>query len=377
MKIAQVANIWQSIPPKGYGGTERVIYDLCQGLTSRGHQVTLFASGDSKIDGKMSSIFKEKLLDKNISWSHYLNPLLHFTYAYEAIKKAGDFDIIHGHYSLASDLISLAFAQLNEIPTLFTAHYPFTIDQKYDDRKKIFEYCNRANFVSISNKQRTLPLQYASTIYHGIDVNKSPFIDWPTDNYILWLGRIVPEKGLEDALNLSIQLNKKLMVVGRVDKENDSNFRYFQTKIKDQLDNPLVTSLETVDSKKRDELLLQSKCFIFPIKWEEPFGLVMIEAMACGTPVIAFARGSVPEIIKDGVTGFIVNSSDTDIRGDFIIKKTGFEGLKQAAEKMFNMPELQYKQMRINCRKHVELNFSLDKMIGEYENVYKKLITNK
>ena len=154
-------------------------------MTKRGHQVTLFASGDSKIDGKLFSIFKKKLLDKNISWSHYLNSLLHFTYAYEQIKKAGDFDIVHGHYSLASDLISLSFAQLNDVPTLFTAHYPFVIDQKYDDRKKLFEYCNRANFVSISNKQRTLPLKYISTIYHGIDIKQSPFNDCPVDNYIL------------------------------------------------------------------------------------------------------------------------------------------------------------------------------------------------
>lgn len=377
MKIAQVANIWQSIPPKGYGGTERVIYDLCQGLTKIGHQVTLFASGDSRINGKLSSIFKEKLLDKNISWSHYLNPLLHFTYAYEEIKKAGDFDIIHGHYSLASDLISLSFAQLNDVPTLFTAHYPFVIDNKYDDRKRLFEYCNRVNFVSISNKQRTLPLKYISTIYHGIDIQQKPFKDWPTDDYILWLGRIVPEKGLEDALDLATQLKKKLMVVGRVDKENETNNQYFETKIMNQLNNPLVTSLETVDSKKRDELLLQSKCFLFPIKWEEPFGLVMIEAMACGTPVIAFARGSVPEIVKDGETGFIINSSNEDSRGNFIIKKTGFEGLKEAVEKMYDMPDVQYKQMRINCREHVELNFSLDKMVGEYENVYKKIVASK
>jgi len=377
MKIAQVANIWQSIPPKGYGGTERVIYDLCQGLTKKGHQVILFASGDSKINDKISYIFKEKLLDKNISWSHYLNPLLHFTFAYEQIKKAGDFDIVHGHYSLASDLISLSFAQLNEVPTLFTAHYPFIIDQKYDDRKKIFEYCNRVNFVSISNKQRTLPLKYISTIYHGIDILQSPFSDRPTDEYILWLGRIVPEKGLDYALDLAIQLKKKLMVVGRVDKENEANYKYFQTKIKNQLINPQITSFETVDTEKRNELLLQSKCFLFPIKWEEPFGLVMIEAMACGTPVIAFARGSVPEVVRDGETGFIVNSSDDDIRGDFIIKKTGFEGLKEAVEKIYNMADENYKQMRIKCRKHVEINFSLDKMVDEYENVYKKIIANK
>ncbi len=377
MKIAQVANIWQSIPPIGYGGTERVIYDLCQGLTKKGHQVTLFASGDSKIDGKLSYIFKEKLLDKNISWSHYLNPLLHFAFAYEEIKKTGDFDIVHGHYSLASDLISLSFANSSELPALFTAHCPLTIDQKYDDRKKLFEYCNQVNFVSISNKQRTLPLKYISTIYHGIDIQQSPFSDWPKDGYILWLGRIVPEKGLADALDLAGQLKKKLVVVGRVDKESESNYQYFQTKIKDQLTNPQITSFETVDTESRNKLLLQSKCFLFPIRWEEPFGLVMIEAMACGTPVVAYARGSVPEIIKDGETGFIVNSSDEDIRGDFIIKRTGFEGLKEAVEKIYSMEKNQYENMRQACRSRVERFFTVEKMVENYEKVYYKILNKK
>jgi len=377
LKIAQVANIWQSVPPKGYGGTERVIYELCQGLSKKGHQVTLFASGDSKIDGHLSFIFKEKLLDKNISWSHYLYPLLHFTFAYEEIKKTGDFDIIHGHYSLASDLISLSFAHLNELPTLFTAHCPLAIDQKYNDRKKLFEYCNRVYYVSISNKQRTLPLKYIANIYHGINIQQSPFTDWPTDEYILWLGRIVPEKGIDYAINLATQLKKKLMVVGRVDRENEASYQYFQTKIKNQLDNPQITYFETVDTEKRNKLLLQSKCFLFPIQWEEPFGLVMIEAMACATPVVAFARGSVPEIVKDGETGFIVNPSDEDIRGNWIIKKTGFDGLCEAVERIYSMPKDRYIQMRKNCRAHVEKHFTIDRMVNEYEKVYYKILNTK
>lgn len=377
MKIAQVANIWQSIPPKGYGGSEKVIYDLCQGLVKKGHQVTLFASGDSKIDGHLSFVFKEKLLNKNISWSNYLNPLLHFTFAYEEIKKAGDFDIIHGHYSLASDLISLSLAHLSKAPTLFTAHCPLVIEQKYDDRKKLFEYCNHAYYVSISNKQRTLPLKYIATIYHGINVQQIPFTDKPDDQYILWLGRIVPEKGLDNTINVATQLKKKLMVVGRIDKENKTNYQYFQTKIKNLLDNPLITYLETIDTEERNKLLLRSKCFLFPIQWEEPFGLVMIEAMACGTPVVAFARGSVPEVIKDGETGFIVNSSADDIRGDFIIKKTGFEGLCEAVEKIYSIPEDQYRQMRRNCRAHVEKNFTVERMVNEYEKVYQKILSTR
>jgi len=377
MKIAQISNTWQTIPPKGYGGTERVVYDLCQGLAKKGHQVVLFASGDSKIDGQVSAIFDKKLLNKNIPWSNYLYPLLHFTYAYEEIKKAGDFDIIHGHYSLASDLISLSMAELSNVPTIFTAHCPLSMAKKYEDRQRIFEYCKNVKFVSISNRQRTIPLNYAATIYHGIDYKKIPFFEMPTDDYLFWLGRIVPEKGLDTALKTSSKLGKKIIVAGRVDKENSNNLNYYNNKIKDKLNNSQVTVVEKVDEGKRNELLQKSRCFLFPICWEEPFGLVMTESMATGTPVVAFAQGSVPEVIKDGETGFIVNISDSDIRGDWIVKKTGIEGFSEAIERIYSMPEKEYRQMRKNCRDHVEKNFTIEKMIKEYEKVYQKILNLK
>ena len=347
---------------------------MCQGLTNKGHQVTLFATGDSKINGKLSFIFNEKLLNKNIPWSKYLYSLLHFTYSYEEIKKAGDFDIIHGHYSLASDLISLSMAQLSNIHSVFTAHCPLSMDQKYEDRQKLFEYCQNVRFVSISNKQRTIPLNYAATIYHGIDHDKIPFTDLPTDDYLLWLGRIVPEKGLDIALEVSTTLGKKLIVAGRIDKENQNNLNYYNSKIKDQLNNSKAMIVETISGEKRNELLRKSKCFLFPICWEEPFGLVMIESMATGTPVVAYARGSVPEVIKDGVTGFIVNSSDTDIRGDFIVKKTGIEGLCEAVKKIYSLPDDQYRKMRHACREDVEKNFTVERMVDEYEKVYQQIL---
>jgi glycosyltransferase involved in cell wall biosynthesis len=369
LKIAQVVNIWESVPPTGYGGTERVVYNLCQGLIKKGHHVDLFASGNSKTSSRLFYIFDEHLLNKGINWSNYLYSLLHFTYAYNQIKKSGGYNIIHGHYSLASDLISLAFTHLQDCSTVFTLHCPLTIGQKYEDRKKIFEYCRNVHYVSISNNQRTIPLSYIATIYHGINLSLFPFKD-SSHGSLVWVGRITPEKGVNLAIDLANRLNRKMVIAGRVDKENEKNLNYFQTKIKNKLNNPLLTHLGEIDSNKRNELFVQAKCFLFPIQWEEPFGLVMIEAMACGTPIVAFARGSVPEVIKDGETGYIVNSSEEDKRGNWIVKKTGLEGLCQAVEKIYSMPEEQYKQMRRNCRSHVEKNFAVERMVDNYEKVY-------
>ncbi len=374
LRIAQIVNVWETVPPTAYGGTELVVYNLCQGLIEKGHLVDLFATGNSKTSGRLFHIFDEPLINKGINWSNYLYSLLHFVYAYDQIKKSGQYDIIHGHYSLASDLISLAFAHLQNTPSVFTLHSPLTIGQKYEDRKKTFEYFENIHYVSISNSQRTMPLSYVATIYHGLNLSLFPFKD-SSDDFLLWGGRITPEKGLIFAIALANKLNKKINVVGRVDRENEKNLNYFQTEIKDKLNNSLVTYFGEIDSQKRNELCIQSKCFLFPIQWEEPFGLVMIEAMACGTPVIAFARGSVPEVIKDGETGFIVNSSPDDIRGDWIVKKTGIEGLCEAVERIYSMPEEQYRQMRKNCRAHVEKNFTVERMVDQYEDVYKKILS--
>lgn len=373
-KIAQIVNIWQSIPPIGYGGTERVVADLTEGLVKKGHDVTLFTTGDSKTSSNQASFFQERLLNKSIPWNNYLYSLTHFLWAYDEIKKKGNFDIIHGHLSLASDLLSLAIASEQTIPSIFTLHFPLPLEEKLKDRRILFEYLKNMNFVSISNSQRKLPLRFTGNVYHGISVDDFPFSQSPSNDYIVWIGRIVPGKGLEDAIEIANRLGRKLVVGARVDKESESNFNYYKTQIEHKLQQTPVINHGEVTSKERNELVTSSRCFIFPIKLEEAFGLVMIESMACGTPVVAYAKGAVPEMIKDGQTGFIVNSSDSDIRGDWIVKKTGIDGLTEAIEKIYAMSESEYKKMRENCRAHIEENFTVDRMVSDYEKVYEEII---
>jgi len=185
-------------------------------------------------------------------------------------------------------------------------------------------------------------------------------------------GRFKKEKGFEEAIAVSERMQKKLLLSGDI---RISQKEYFNNMILPLIEksNNLVHFLEFVNHSMIDAFFRKGKLFLFPIRWEEPFGLVMIESMATGTPVVAYARGSVPEIIKDGETGFIVNPSDDDVRGSWIVKKTGIEGLCEAVEKIYSMPESEYKQMRKNCREHVEKNFTVEKMVDNYEKMYQSL----
>lgn len=377
LKIAQIVNIWQSVPPVGYGGTERVVYDITEGLVKRGHNVTLFATGNSKTSATLSSFFPEQLMGKDIPWNNYLYPFSHFYKTYDAIKTMGDFDIIHTHYSIASDLLSMGWADISKIPAVVTLHTVLPTFEKHKDRMILFEQLKRLQYVPISNLQRTMKLNYADTVYHGIDLGEFPFLENQTHDHLMWLGRIVPEKGIEVALDVSAILGEKLIVAYKVDRESKANFGYFQTDVERRLKNPLVEPLGEIDNVKRNDLLSRSKCFLFPIRWEEPFGLVMIEALACGTPVVAFAQGSVPEVIVDGVTGFIVNISNEDRRGDWIVKETGLDGFVNAIKKIIAMNKNEYDAMRKACRRHVEGVFTLEKMIDGYERVYGKILQLK
>jgi len=193
---------------------------------------------------------------------------------------------------------------------------------------------------------------------------------------MVFTSRLKKIKGVEEAINVALKTKRRLKLSGDI---RGSEKEYFYHTIKPLIDKSqgLVKFLHFVNHSMIPYFFASGKLFIFPIQWEEPFGLVMIEAMATGTPVVAFARGSVPEVIKDGETGFIVNPSDDDIRGNFIIKKTGIEGLCEAVEKIYSMPEDQYRKMRKACREHVEKNFTVEKMVDAYEKVYEEIISQR
>lgn len=374
LKIAVLSSNYISTPPtaesvpKGCSGApEKVMYLIAEELVRRGHEVFLFASGDSETSARLISVTnKATSLDLSINDKarvDYEHLLISKCYS---MAKQGYFDLLHSIY----DVRSAFYAQFVSIPTISTLHSPLS-----GHKKIILENFKRDQYyVSISNAQRKpLPdLNYIATIYHGIELDTFSFGEGK-NNYMIFVGRLMPEKGIKTIIELSHKLQKKVYLLGT--GVETSNF--WQKEIKPRIDNRLIHHLGFLHQEKLQTYYQNAKLFLFPIQWEEPFGLVMIESMACGTPVVAFARGSIPEVIKDGETGFIVNPSDNDIRGNFIIKKTGLEGLCEAVERIYSMPEGEYRQMRRNCRAHVEKNFTVERMVDDYEKVYEEILSKK
>jgi len=352
--------------PKGFSGApEKIMYWITEEMVKKGHDVTLFASGDSSTSAKLIAVSnKASSLDEEIgAVNHVEMEHLLISKCYK-MAKLGEFDLIHSIF----DTRSAYYAGLVNVPTISTLHSPL------EGIKKIVlsKLPDSQYYVSISNAQRKLlpELNYVSTIYHGIDLQTFAFSQSDSGGMI-FVGRVIPSKGVAEAVSIANKLKKKLYILGDYGLEHEE---YWKKSILPFIDNKIITHAGFLNPEELLKYYQEAKLFLFPIQWEEPFGLVMIESMASGTPVVAFARGSVPEVVKDGETGFIVNSTDEDKRGDFIIKKTGIEGLCEAVERIYAMPPDEYKKMRLACRKHVEENFTIEKMVEGYERVYEKVI---
>lgn len=372
MKIAQIAPIWYRIPPRKYGGTEQIVSTLTEGLVKKGHNVTLFASGDSLTSAHLESIIDKPLIEQGFNFQSYSYPIRHML---NAIKHAKDFDILHFHFTSVFDYVTLALTR--EVKNkIFTLHVPLPKKPELIDRRKFLEEeCQTVPFVSISDTQQfDFKLNFARTVYNGIESEKFSNIKVQKNNSILWLSRIAHHKGTYEALEVAQKLHKNIIIAGMVDKTVEKDVEYYENKIKQFFDQPDVNFTGEADFDMKKKLYSTAKLFLFPIQWEEPFGLVIIEAMACGTPVVAYARGSVPEIIEDGKTGYIVNSSDSDIRGNFIIKKTGMEGLYDAVNRIYEMSEKEYRAMCFACKDHVQKNFTVKKMVNGYEKIYNDIV---
>lgn len=371
MKIAIIAPIEETVPPQKYGGTEWITYHIANGMGKKGHDVHLFAAGNSPHNPHYSLIPSVEISIRSLP--EYMDNMklrdtkkLMILTPITKLVNEGNYDIVHNHISWRY----LLYADFVKAPVLTTHHMPLIPDYQ----QLIFREHRKLPHVSISNNQRRdMPeLNYIDTVYNGIDIALYPYSEQipSADSHMAFLARMSREKGAVEAAQVAHKLKKRLKVAAKIDSNDKEYFEEF----KQYIDNNLVTFQQELGQQDKNDFLQTARCLLVPIQWEEPFGLMFTEAMACGTPVITYARGSAPEIIRDGVTGYLVNQSEEYKKGDYIIKKTGAEGLYEAAERLYNMPPEQYGIMRLACRKHVEANFTVDKMVDKYEEVYKKII---
>lgn len=353
MKIAQIAPIWTSVPPAKYGGAEKIISLLTDELVNRGHDVTLFASGDSKTKAKLSSVCHDAPGLTKDAQMNIVNNMNHFFNMFMAQEKQNDFDIIHWH--LSKDIVPIMFANITKTPSIITIHNHF-YEGEMKKMEPIFNhYKDFKNVVSISNYHRKyFPFNFLDTVYNGIDLDEFEFNENPSD-YMVWIGRLEHPKGIDTAIKAAIELRKKLKIAAPADDN-----QFFREKVEPFLKNEFIEYVGEIDSQERNKLLKDAKVFINPIRWDEPFGLVVPEANACGTPVIAYERGAMKEIIKENINGKVV-------------EKDNYESFIATIKGIYDMPDEEYKTMRVSSRRHVEENFTYQIMTRNYEKVYGKI----
>ena len=342
MKIAQIAPLYERVPPLLYGGTERVVSYLTEELVRQGHDVTLFASGDSITRARLVSCAERSLrLDKQI-----IDPLAHhFVLLEEVFARADEFDFLHFHIDYLHYPISQRHRNLRHLTTL---HGLLDLP----DLIRLYKTFSKVPVVAISNAQRrSLPwVNWRGTVHHGLPIDLYKPGKVP-GKYLLFLGRVSPEKRLDRAIEIAKRTDMPIKVAAKVDAQDR---KYFEESIRRLLDEPLVEWIGEVDETEKQELLANAFALLFPIDWPEPFGLVLIEAMACGTPVIAYRRGSVPELVEDGVTGFIVD----DVNG--------------AVEGVARVQSLD----RVVCRRRFEERFSAKRLARNYLEIYDRMISH-
>jgi glycosyltransferase involved in cell wall biosynthesis len=334
MRIAMLAPIAWRVPPRHYGPWERIVSLLTEGLVERGIDVTLFATADSITRAKLVGICprpysEDPQIDPKV-WE-----CLHIS---EVFERAGEFDLIHNHF----DFLPLSYSGLVLTPVLTTIH-GFSSERILPVYKK---YSGRVHYVAVSDADRHSRLGYVATIHHGIPLEE--FTLPPSrGNHLLFFGRIHPDKGTAEAIGVARQSGVRLIIAGIVQDRD-----YFKHQVEPHIDGEHIRYIGSVVPEERDEVLGRAYALLHLINFDEPFGLSMIEAMACGVPVIARDRGSVPEIVKHGETGFIVNTIDQAV--DVIPKISGLD--------------------RSRIRRHVAENFSRERMVENYIRVYQEVL---
>jgi len=342
MRIAQVAPLYESVPPKLYGGTERIVSYLTEELVKQGHEVTLFASGDSLTQARLVAICPRALrLDDQC-----MDQLAHHTLLLEAIvAMRNQFEVIHFHI----DYLHFPLSRVMGWTTLSTLHGRLDIP----DLVPLYQTFREMPVSSISDAQRKpLPwLNWQGTVHHGLPESQYDFSP-KSSGYLAFLGRTSPEKGLDQAIAIASQAGMPLRIAAKVD---NVDVEYFENCLKPLMADGDIEFMGEVGFPEKNELLRGAAALLFPIVWPEPFGIVMIEAMACGTPVIAYRQGSVPEVIEDGVTGFIVDDADAAVRA-----LRNIESFDRAA-----------------CRQRFEQRFTAGRMSSQYLRLYERLLSSQ
>jgi glycosyltransferase involved in cell wall biosynthesis len=333
LRIAQIAPLIESVPPKFYGGTERVVAYLTDALVKLGNDVTLFASGDSITKAKLISVIPTSLRLSDCVDLMAGNILQ----LQEVMDRSNEFDLLHFH----TDYLHFPVTRFCTKKTLTTLHGRLDIPEL----KPLYQKFNDAPVISISNAQRTpLPMaNWVATVYHGLPVDLYKPGNGEGD-YVVFLGRFSPEKRADRAIEIAKRAGMKIKIAAKVDKADE---KYFDKEIRHLLDEPHVEYLSEIGEKEKGPLLANAKALLFPIDWPEPFGMVLIEAMACGTPIIAYAHGSVPEIIEHGKTGFVVNSIDKAVEALRNIHLISREECRATFEKRFSDIVMAQNYMRL------------------------------
>ncbi len=348
LKIGVIVPPFTTVPPKGQGGTERIAQEMIEGLTKRGYKVTLFGAGKYKGSAKFIQIFKKTITERKIDTTYIESSRpLRIESAYiarvmrEIIKREGEFDIIFNH--VRGGYLFLPLSLFIKTPIVSILHLPI-----FEESADVLSSYKKPNVITISNNQRKgfTNINYLGTVYNGINLSELEFCQKPKD-YFLYMGALGEHKNPKDAILAAKRAKVKLILAGGKKREP-----YFSKEIKPLIDGKQIKYIGEVWGKKRIDLVKYAKAFLFPIKWPEPFGLVMAEAMACGVPVIAYPNGAVPEVIKDKKTGFIIKN------------------VSEMVKAIKNIDKINRKK----CRERVEKYFSVEKMVDDYEKIIKRLL---
>ncbi len=340
MKIAQITSVYISVPPKTHGGTERIVYHLCQQLHRHGHHVELFASGDSQVDCTLQAVVPVASQDDPQS-TFYLEKEYEARNTYNLYRQAERFDVIHAHWTTLAPYFSV----FTKTPTLVT--YAYIEKELHQYYQKHFPRCLP---VCVSRAQANmLGDESIPVVYNAVDLGEIPFNDRPEDFFMI-VGRMTPGKGIAEAIRIAKKAKVKLLIVGHVTTHLPWSEEYFLKEIKPHIDGERIRYIERLAYHDILRVMAKAKGFLFPLQWDEPFGMVVIEAMAAGTPVLAYSRGSMPELIKNGETGYLVETEE------------------EMVEMTHRVPSLD----RVLCRNWVQQNFSIEQMVDGYERLYRK-----